>query len=486
MPAIRPYIPTYITVHLGPPDSNAQNVTVSFQDYIKNVASSEIYPTWDESALYANIYAQISYALNRVYTEFYRSQGYNFDITSSTAYDQKFISGRNIFDNISKIVDNIFNDYIRRMGFLEPLAAKYCNGTTVTCEGLSQWGSEELAQQGLNSLSILKNYYGSDIELVNDAPIQDIISSYPGTPLRVGSQGNDVVIIQSSLNRISQNYPAIPKIYPVDGIFGPQTENAVIEFQRIFNLTPDGIVGKATWYKLVSVYVGINRLSELNAEGVKIFGINLSYPDAISEGNTGEKVSILQFILNVLSEFYSNIPRVPQTGTFEEATKNAVIEFQRSNDLPPTGVVGDKTWDVMYQQFKGIIDTVMSTDRLNDVKTEPYPGTPLEVGSTGDNVRALQQYINTIYLVYPTVTAVVPSGNFGNNTRQAVLNYQTLFGLPRTGIVDRVTWNSIASTYKDVVAGKNPQPRQFPGMTLKEGSTDTDYQNMPPQTPQPR
>ena len=480
MPTVRrPYIPTYITVHLGPPDSDAQNVTVTFQDYIKNVASSEIYPTWNESAIYANIYAQISYALNRVYTEFYRSRGYNFDITSSTAYDQKFIYGRNIFENISRIVDNIFNDYIRRIGFLEPLAAKYCNGTTVTCEGLSQWGSENLAQSGLNSIEILRNYYGNNIELVLNAPIRNIASSFPGYNLSFGSRGSDVAVIQTSLNRISQNYPAIPKIYPVDGIFGEKTENAVREFQRIFNLTVDGIVGKATWYKIVSLYVGIRRLSELNAEGIKLFGIDLSYPDAISIGNTGEKVTILQYILNVLSMFYSNVPAVPDTGTFGPLTEEAVKDFQRNNGLTPNGVVDATTWDVLYRQFKGITDTVMTTKRLNDIETKPYPGTVLEFGSSGDDVRTLQEYINTVYLVYPAVTAVTPTGNYGNNTRQAVLNYQSLFGLARTGKVDKLTWDSLANTYKDILSGKNPTPKQNPGITLTQGMTDAEYQNLP-------
>ncbi len=164
------------------------NVTVSFTDYVKNVASSEIYPTWDESALRANILAIISFALNRVYTEFYRSRGYNFDITNSTAYDQAFVNGRNTFENIDAIVDDIFNSYIRRQGFVEPLAAKFCNGTTVTCEGLSQWGSQSLAEQGYNSVDILRSYYGDDIEIVANAPVQGLVQSYPGTPLRRGSK----------------------------------------------------------------------------------------------------------------------------------------------------------------------------------------------------------------------------------------------------------------------------------------------------------
>ena len=178
MPTVTPYVPQRITVHLGSPSSNAGNVTVSFSDYVKNVASSEIYPTWEESALRANILAIVSFALNRVYTEFYRSRGYDFDITSSTAYDQAFVNGRSYFDTISRLVDELFNDYLRRPSFVEPLAAKFCNGTTVTCEGLSQWGSQNLAMQGYNSNQILQSYYGN-VERVNNAPIRGITSSYP-------------------------------------------------------------------------------------------------------------------------------------------------------------------------------------------------------------------------------------------------------------------------------------------------------------------
>ena len=198
-----PVIPETITVHLGTPSSSAENVTVSFADYIKNVASSEIYPTWPENAIRANIYAQISYALNRVYTEWYRARGYDFDITNSTAYDQSFVKGRNIFENISEIVDEIFNDYIRRQGFVEPLFATYCDGVEVSCDGLSQWGSVTLAEEGVIPYDILRNYYGDDIDLVFDAPVVNVIESYPGTPLRVGSSGDDVRRIQNQLNRIS-------------------------------------------------------------------------------------------------------------------------------------------------------------------------------------------------------------------------------------------------------------------------------------------
>lgn len=353
MPTVIPFVPQQITVHLGPPDSNAANVTVRFSDYVKNVASSEIYPTWEESALCANIYAIVSFALNRVYTEFYRSRGYDFDITNSTAYDQAFVNGRSYFSQIVRLVDELFNDYLRRPGFVEPLAAKFCNGTTVTCEGLSQWGSQNLAKQGYNSTQILRSYYGN-VEIVNNAPIRGYTSSYPGTPLRRGSSGPNVVVIQAELNRIAQNYPAIPKIATVDGIFGSRTEASVRAFQEIFNLNPDGIVGKATWYALVRLYTAVTSLSELRSQGQQFYSISWAYPDALQEGNRGDKVRHLQYMLSVLSSYIPQVPSVSVDGIFGPNTRNAVLAAQRYFGLPETGVVNEITWDEIYDQFSGI------------------------------------------------------------------------------------------------------------------------------------
>lgn len=355
-PIVFPAIPQRITVHLGAPSAYAANVTVPFIDYVKNVASSEIYPTWDESALQANILAIVSFALNRVYTEFYRSRGYDFDITNNTAFDQAFVNGRSYFDTISRQVDTLFNDYLRRPGFVEPLAAKFCNGTTVTCEGLSQWGSQNLAERGLDSVQILRNYYGN-VEIVNNAPIRGITSSYPGTPLRRGSSGPSVVVVQVELNRIAQNYPAIPKLASVDGIFGSQTEASVRRFQEIFDLTPDGIVGKATWYALVRLYTAVTSLSELRSQGQQFYSINWEYPDPIQEGDTGDKVRHLQYMLSVLSAYIQNIPAVAVDGIFGPATREAVIAAQRRFGLPQTGQVDDRTWDEIYDQFAGIENT---------------------------------------------------------------------------------------------------------------------------------
>jgi len=264
------------------------------------------------------------------------------------------------------LVDELFNDYLRRPGFVEPLAAKFCNGTTVTCEGLSQWGSQNLAEQGFNSTEILRNYYG-DVEIVPNAPIQGITSSYPGTPLRRGTTGPSVVTIQTELNRISQSYPAIPKIPVVDGIFGSRTEAAVRRFQEVFNLTPDGIVGPATWYALVRIYVAVNRLAELRSEGQRFYANSWATTDPIEQGDQGIKVKHLQYMLSVLSAYIPEIPPLTIDGVFGNATRAAVVAAQRRFGLPQTGIVDFDTWDEIYDQFSGIENTT-----LRDDETFPY------------------------------------------------------------------------------------------------------------------
>ena len=396
---ITPYVPQYITVHLGAPSANAENVTVSFPDYVKNVASSEVYPTWEPAALRANILAIISFALNRVYTEFYPSRGYPFNITASTAYDQKFIRGRNIFENISQLVDELFTTYIRRIGFVEPLAAKFCNGTTVTCDGLSQWGSQAMAEDGADSMTILRSYYGDNIELVTNAPVQGIRYSYPGSPLRRGSRGEAVQRIQVMLNRISRDYPAIPKVYPVDGIFGPATEASVRKFQQVFDLTADGIVGSGTWYKMVFLYVGVLDLAELISQGQTYYpngGGAQPFPSVLQEGSRGEPVKVIQYLLSVVGEFYSAIPPVAIDGIYGPTTKNAVTALQRLTGLPQDGIMGEQSWAALYRLYAGILDTVDSytnvipeafrPDLPEDRATGPtqYPGQALVLGSADE------------------------------------------------------------------------------------------------------
>ena len=351
-------IPNPITVHLGTPASSASNVQVSFPDYVKNVASSEIYPTWPEAALRANIYAIITFALNRVYTEWYRSKGYPFDITNSTAYDQAFVYGRPIYSSISRIVDQIFNEYVRRKGQNAPYFTSFCNGTTVTCQGLSQWGTVTLAGQGRTPISILRAYYPSDIEIVETNIMTNMLSSYPGTPLRVGSRGLDVQTIQTYLNRIRRNYPAIPTITDEPGVFGESTRAAVARFQSIFNLVSDGIVGKSTWYKISALYTAVTRLAELDSEG-NTLGIGTVPPSAVlRQGSTGQDVITLQYLLDVISEYYPGIPGPAQDGIFGSGTKQAVVAFQQRMGLVPDGVVGRDTWNSLYETWRGINQNV--------------------------------------------------------------------------------------------------------------------------------
>ena len=347
-------IPNPITVHLGTPDAYASNVQVSFPDYVKNVASSEIYPTWPENALRANIYAIITFALNRVYTEWYRAKGYPFDITNSTAYDQAFVYGRPIYDSISRIVDEIFNEYVRRQGQQAPYFTSFCNGTTTTCRGMSQWGTVTLAGQGYTPIRILRYYYPNDVEIAATNVITNMLTSYPGTPLRVGSTGLDVQTIQTYLKRIRQNYPAIPVITDGVGTFGDSTRAAVVKFQSIFGLTPDGIVGKSTWYKLSSLYTAVTRLAELNSEGTNL-GIGTVPPSSVlRQGARGQDVITLQYLLDVIAEYYPDIPAVAQDGIFGGGTRQAVIAFQRRMGLAADGIVGTATWNALYRTYQGI------------------------------------------------------------------------------------------------------------------------------------
>lgn len=269
----KPVVPEFITVHTGSPNNNsAPNYTVLYKDYIKNVASCEIYSTWPESTIRANVYAIISFTLNRIYTEWYRGKGKNYDITNSTAYDHAFTYGRNIYDSISVVVDDIFATYIRRQGRKQPLLTQYCDGKNVQCPGwMTQWGSKYLGDNGKTPYEILTNYYGSDLDLVTAEEVKGSPKSYPGYDLTVGSIGDEVETIQEQLNRISQNYPLIPKS-AVDGVYGEKTKEAVSVFQGIFNLPQTGVVDYSTWYKISDVYVGVTRIAELrSSEKERVF-----------------------------------------------------------------------------------------------------------------------------------------------------------------------------------------------------------------------
>ena len=462
------YVPQNITVHLGAPDNaSAENVTVPFVQYIKNVASSEIYPTWPENAIRANMYAQITFALNRIFTQFYRAKGYNFDITNSTQYDQAFTFGRDFFENISQLADELFNNYIVRQNNIEPIYARYCNGTTSTCPGgLSQWGTVELANQGYTPYEILQYYYGDNINLVTNAPVADIPMGYAGTPLRLGSSGSDVLLIQIYLNRISRNYPAIPKIAYPDGLFDIETEAAVIAFQNIFNLTADGIVGKATWYKIYQIFTTVKRLSELDSEGISLDSVSRQFKTELSVGDSGVGVQLIQFYLNMISEFNNFIPSVAIDGIYGNATANAVTVFQRSEGLPETGAVNEETWNALYSRYISVISGLPEDFRGNGAAV--FPGAVLHRGMSGNSIVQLQTYLSKIADYNTNIPKIPITGNFGTETERAVLAFQRENGLPTRGVVGLNTWNAIAEQYNDLILGEDRSAGQYPGYTLSE------------------
>ena len=462
-------IPKNITVHLGKPAASARNVTVSFRDYIANVASSEVYPTWPEQALRANIHCQISLALNRIYTEWYPSKGYTFNITNSTSYDQYYVHGRTVFDVMVRITDDIFNTYLRKRGTVNPYYSEYCDGKSVTCPGLKQWGTVTLANQGRTALQILKYYYGNDIEIVRTNNIQSIPQSYPGSPIRQGDSGTAVFTLQRQLNRITKDYPFLGKL-TVDGVFGSRMAATVRAFQKQFNLTADGMVGRQTWYKISYIYVSVKDLAELTSEGEVSSG-TLSDGTwggtVLRTGSTGSAVEQLQFWLNTLAQYESSIPSLTVDGVYGTGTANAVRAFQRKYGLTVDGVVGRATWTEVYDQFRSI--------QSDNGTPNAYPGTALREGASGQNVRLVQFWLKIARTVYPSLSNVTVDGRFGSATAAAVRRFQTYFGLTSDGVVGRTTWNKLYEVYNDIankLLSSSLRPGEYPGV-LRNGSSGT-------------
>ena len=465
----RVIIPKNITVHLGKPAASAQNVTVSFRNYIANVASSEVYPTWPEAALRANIHCQISLALNRIYTEWYPSKGYSFNITNSTSYDQYYVHGRTVFDVMVRLTDDIFNTYIRKTGTVNPYYSEYCDGKSVTCPGLKQWGTVTLANRGRTPLQILKYYYGNDIEIVRTNNIQSIPQSYPGSPLKQGDSGTAVFTLQRQLNRITKDYPFFGKL-TVDGKFGASMTSTVKAFQKQFNLTADGVVGRQTWYKISYIYVSVKDLAELTSEGETSSG-TLSDGTwggtTLRSGSTGSSVEQVQFWLNTLSQYESSIPSITVDGIYGTSTANAVRAFQRLNGLTVDGVVGQTTWNAIYNEFRSI--------QSDNGTPNAYPGTALRQGASGQNVRLVQFWLKIARTVYSSLNNVTVDGVFGAATAAAVKKFQSYFGLTSDGVVGRTTWNKLYEVYNDIankLLSSSLRPGEYPGV-LQRGSSGT-------------
>ena len=460
-------IPTFITVHLGKPSESARNVTVSFQDYIANVASSEVYPTWPEQALRANIHCQISLALNRIYTEWYPSRGYSFNITGSPGVDQAYVHGRTVFDVMVRLTDELFNTYLRKAGTVNPYYAEYCDGKTVSCPGLKQWGTVSLANEGRSALSILRYYYGSSIETARTSNIAAIPQSYPGSPLRQGASGTSVYTLQRQLNRIAKDYPAFGKL-TVDGAFGPAMAETVKKFQRQFGLTADGVVGRSTWYKISYIYVSVKDLAELTSEGETASGV-LSDGAwggvTLRTGSRGAAVEQLQFWLNTLSQYVSSIPSVTVDGVYGSGTAAAVRAFQRRYGLTADGVTGRATWEAVYAQFVSI--------QSDNGTPNAYPGAALRQGDKGQNVRLVQFWLKIARTVYTALNNLKVDGAFGAATKRAVQAFQRYFGLSADGVVGRATWNKLHEVYTDIandLLSEKLRPGEFPG-TLRRGAS---------------
>lgn len=391
------YIPTSIRVHLGPPDSPAKTVTISFVDYIKNIACSSLHPTWCEAALRANIIAQISFTLNRIQTQYYKNRGYDFHVTSVPEFDQTYQPMQTIFQNISLLVDELFNTCIRCKGFMQPLLARFSDKTEINCNGLSRPGSQSLASNGSDYWDILTHYFGDHIELFNETHTLDVHSFAPNTLLQEGSTGTNVFAVQSMLNQIALVYPCIPSVQET-GLFDETTVNAVQHFQEIVHIMVDGIVGKATWHQLICVHLNLNRITELAPKKPPFIPLSLHKPLALSLGAKSQEVYHLQHILNSLSLFDDFIEPLVLDGVFGDRTERAVILFQEKNEISATGILTHETWDRLLDQYDGIQDRLYHCHALFfkqnayeiprsqfgrskfTTQTMQYPGTPLYLG----------------------------------------------------------------------------------------------------------
>ncbi len=437
-----PTIPENITVHLGEPDQAAQNITVPFTDYISNVAASEIYPTWPKNALTANIYAIISFTLNRIYNEWYPSKGYNFDITSSPKYDQAYTPNRSTYENIDSIVGEIFNNYVVKGNQIQPYFTKYCDGRLTTCDGLSQWGSVSLANQGKSPLDILKYYYGNDISIKYDAPVGDVIG-YPDYPVKLGNVGNPVLAIQRDLRRIRLNYPAIPDITTTLGIYDKETEDAVKKFQEIFGLTVTGIVDKATWYKIKYIYTSVKKLSDLYSEGLTEDEVTFLYTDKLDYGDTGIEVEYLHYFLGALAFLDNDIPSLPTNSVYNNNTITMVKAFQEKYNLPVTGVITYSDFIVLQKAYDSIIKNLPK-----EYSDELYPDNFLTLGMSGNDVRKLQRFLLKICKYDKSIPGVRVNGIFDDLTDRSIKKIQSDYGFDINGVVGPLLWKKIVELSK--------------------------------------
>lgn len=427
--------------------------------------------SWPEEALRANIIAQVSLALNRIWTEWYPSRGYSFNITGSPGYDQAYVNGRTVFAVMERLTAELFNTFVQRSGDAEPYFTEYCDGKTVTCPGMKQWGTVDRAREGMNALQILRYYYGNRVQLVTTDNIAAIPSSYPGSPLRRGSTGTNVRILQKQLSRIAKDYPSFGKP-AVTGTFDEATENSVKKFQKQFSLTADGVVGRATWNKVSFIYVSVKDLAELTSEGETAEGTQSTggWPGTVlRRGSTGSSVEQVQFWLSDLAQFDSSLMRVTVDGSYGAATVSAVEAFQTLFGLTPDGVVGRSTWNKLKEVGLAVANKIVAANVAPGQFT-----TTTRAGSSGTAVRAVQYYLRRLAAYYSDVPRVAVDGKFGAATTRAVKAWQSRAGLTVDGVVGRMTFQSLYDAAQALEAS-GPVVRMVslpaPAATLRPGDT---------------
>lgn len=441
-----PEIPAYITVHLGAPDTEAESVTVSFPDYIKGVASANLSYDIPPEALKALIYGEMTLALNRIQERTYRKQGKSYDITSDPIYDQYYIYGVPVSEEINSEVNELFGGYIARGNDVSPIDLKICYTENERCRGMSVSGAVDLSDRGYDYIEILKYYFGRDLYIVEDAFVKGLSNeigvSYPQA---LGMSGSNVTGLKIMLNYVGKSYTTIPYIENTDGIYDYETEESVRELQRIFNIEPSGIFDQKTYYALLYAYNKIKTLSDLVEQGIELSEIPTELRAELKYGSIGNSVKLLQYWLSFLAAFEERIPPLDVIGVFGEKTYRSVVAFQRIFGLEPSGVVDNMTWNVLNNVYEGLYDSL--PEFIFSESAVDYFGNLLVLGSVGTDVRYLQLYLNKVAEYYTEIPSVEMNGEYDIATEASVRAFQELFGIKNTGVVSSTTWNRLSDVY---------------------------------------
>ena len=450
---LMPTIPAYVTVLLSDNFKTGETITVSFPDYIKGVASATLDCKMHEQALTALLYAQISFALYRINSKYYRNKKYAFDITDDPDIDQPFIYNGIVCRKINDTVDRIFTEYISYDLSVQPIEARVCYKQTQGCKGMSLDGCIELALNGKNYETILKYYYGDNIYIEKNAKISGLqTDSLLTGPLNAGDMGRNVSGLQIALNRISSNYKTISKIENVDGVYNEITSKSVCDFQRIFNLSETGNVDKCTYHKLMYVYDSVRKINYLVKEGEKMSYIPSTLKTDLKYGSMGNNVKILQYYLLFISVFEKRIPPLEVIGYFGDKTYQSVISFQRVFGLVPNGIVDNEVWNTLINVYRGTYSSLPKNVFSSCAKD--YPGYIMLLGSDGEGVKNMQEYLNTLSKKYEELPECDVNGYFDEQTENTVKIFQKMFGIKDTGVVSSTTWAMISRIYNAVNAGE--------------------------------